>query len=366
MSTRVSNAKQTIVAEASDWFVEFRAGDVTADARSRFDEWLRRSPEHIQAYLEVASAWSELPTADPHGRIDLPELIARARASSDDNVVPLSTGKTGRAAYAGQQRQLGAPRLAAAVAALAIAVGFAAWMGFYRADTYSTGIGEQRTVRLADGTTVELNALSSIEVRLSGNARKVDLTEGQALFHVAKDKTRPFTVRSGTTSVRAVGTQFDVYKRHDDTVVTVLEGRVAVAESSTALPLFDHREIAPTVDGSSVRVDVEPIYLSAGEQVTVTKKEVPRPRRADVAAATAWLQKRLIFDETPLADVAREFNRYSTRRLVISDPDLDSVAISGVYSTTDPDSLIGFLRAQPTIELSETATEIRIARRPMN
>ena len=77
-----------IVAEASAWFVEFRAGDVDGEARLRFIDWLRRSPEHIQAYLEVSGVWAELPTSDPHGRIDISSLIARARSEVD--VIELS------------------------------------------------------------------------------------------------------------------------------------------------------------------------------------------------------------------------------------------------------------------------------------
>lgn len=353
MNTRLSTA-ESIAAEASTWFIEFRSGDATADTRARFDAWLRRSPQHIQAYLEVASAWSELPTADPKGRIDLSELIARARSSADDNVVPLATARAEQATRVGRRvdrvgQRRRALNLAAVFATFAILTGIATWLGFYRADTYSTGIGEQRTVRLEDGTTVELNALSTVKVRLASDIRNVELTEGQALFHVAKDPKRPFIVRSDATTVRAVGTQFDVHRKLNGTVVTVLEGRVAVADAKPAL--------------AEQRIEVAPIYLSAGEQVTVTEKETPRARRADVATATAWLQKRLIFDETPLAEVASEFNRYSTRQLVISDPALRTVAISGVYSTTDPDSLIGFLRAQPTIELRESDTEIHLARR---
>lgn len=357
MNTRSSTAESTIVAEASAWFIEFRSGDTAADARARFDEWLRRSPQHIQAYLEVASAWSELPTADPEGRLDLRDLIERARASVDDNVVPLATLRAEQGARVGHQfaragRQRRALNLAAAVATFAILTGIATWFGFYRADIYSTGIGEQRTVRLEDGTTMELNALSTAKVRFAGDVRNVELTEGQALFQVAKDPERPFIVRSDGTTVRAVGTQFDVHRKLSGVVVTVLEGRVAVAEAKVAL-------LQP-------KIEVAPIFLSAGEQVTVTREEAPRAKRADIASATAWLQKRLIFDETPLAEVASEFNRYNTRRLVISDPALRAVPISGVYSTTQSDALIGFLRAQPGIELTETDTEIHLTLRKHN
>ncbi len=86
----------------------------------------------------------------------------------------------------------------------------------------------------------------------------------------------------------------------------------------------------------------------------------PRPKRADAEVATAWVRKRLIFEATPLSQVAEEFNRYNTRPLVIVSPQLRSVGISGAYSSTDPDSLLGFLRAQPGIRLDETAQEIRV------
>jgi transmembrane sensor len=329
---------------------------VTGSDRARFDEWLRRSPEHIQAYLEVAAGWSELPTSDPEGRLDIPALIERAKESQDENVVPLST----RPPTPLPRRRLTVRAWAASLAGVAFIIGLGTWAVLYRANTYySTGVGEQRTVRLVDGSTIELNALSTIRVRLSEKERDIDLTAGQALFHVAKDQTRPFIVRSNETTVRAVGTQFDVYKKHDGTVVTVLEGRVAVADSNLMAPVLDQQAQQAPIPAA--------IFLTAGEQVTVptkeSAKETPRPKHADVAVATAWVQKRLIFEETPLAEVAEEFNRYNTRRLIVADPELRSMGISGVYSSTDPDSLLGFLRAQPNIQVDETDKEIRVVLR---
>jgi transmembrane sensor len=338
--------KADIVAEASAWFIEFRAGDPD---RARFYEWLRRSPEHIQAYLEIAEGWAELPTSDADGRIDIEALIRRAREEQDDNVIPLPP----RSAPRRQRRHLPMHAWAASVVAVAMLIGLISWVR-YETNTYRTGTGEQRTVRLADGSTIEINALSKVRVRLSESVREVDLDEGQALFQVAKDPKRPFMVRSGEATVRAVGTRFDVYKKRSGTVITVLEGRVAVAE------------VSPAVLASGTDVGIaKPIFLAAGEQVTVPEKPTQetdvKPKRADVAAATAWVHKRLIFDETPLADVAEEFNRYSTRRLVIVDPELRTIGVSGVYSSIQPDLLLAFLRAQPDIQLSETDEEIRVA-----
>jgi transmembrane sensor len=354
MRIRYSNGKihAAVVAEASEWFIDFRAGDVNGEARSRFIEWLRRSPEHIQAYLEVSSAWSELPRCDPEGIFDVASLIARARNESD--AIPLSPinprlpavlpGAAPRALRKHSRRPVLA---AAAVALLACITAAFLWIGRDTAHSYSTGIGEQRTIQLMDGSTVELNARSTVTVRLTDRRRDVALIEGQALFRVAKDKRRPFVVQAGDAQVRAVGTEFDVYRKQTETVVTVVEGRV---------------ETYPGSDGAGATA----IVLSAGEQLTVLPHTITKPTRADTAAATAWLQKRLIFEETPLSEVAEEFNRYNRRPLSIDDPELQTLKISGVYSSTDPASLINFLRNQNSIRVVETENQVRVIRREAN
>jgi len=230
-------------------------------------------------------------------------------------------------------------------------------------------------------------------VEFSKNERRVELLDGQALFQVAKDKNRPFIVASGEATVRAVGTQFDVYRKAGGTTVTVLEGRVAVystahAESSagsaedpaTAVapaPGSPHASMQPKAQThatphaesatSNLPGLVDPsgsgaIFLSAGEQVTVTPAQtLPAPARADIVATTAWMQRRLIFDGSKLSDVVQEFNRYNKRQLVIEDAQLSDFHVSGVYSSTDPSSLIRFLREQPGMKVTENENEVQIA-----
>jgi transmembrane sensor len=338
-----------VVGEASAWFIEFRAGDVDGEARLRFIEWLRRSPEHIQAYLEVSEVWAELPESDPGARIDIGALIARARSEPD--VAELSPagsrsaqGPSPAAPHAESNARWRRPRRAAfatAAAALLAAVAFLFWSGVDLPAFYATGIGEQRTIALSDGSFVELNARSRLYVRLTVRQRDVTLLAGQALFRVAKDAQRPFVVRAGDTQVRAVGTEFDVYKKQSETVVTVVEGRVETYEESS-------------------RAGGGAIVLSAGEQLTVLPHTVTKPTRADPSVATAWLQQRLIFEETPLSEVAEEFNRYNQRPLSIEDRELQGLRISGVYSSTDPASLINFLRSQSSIKVIETENAVRV------
>lgn len=349
MKVAVSNGRtqSAIIAEASTWFIEFRAGDVDGDARLRFIEWLRRSPEHIHAYLEISGVWADLPTADPEGKIDIAALIERARSAPDVVALPSERNPPSAAPPAVKPHTAWRPRRAAVALAAVVLFAIAAVV-FLESNkyngVYTTGIGEQRTVQLLDGSTVELNARSTIQVRLTAEQRDVTLLEGQALFRVAKDKQRPFVVQAGDAQVRAVGTEFDVYKKQAATVVTVVEGRVET---------YDDLNTPGTAA----------IVLSAGEQLTVLPHVVTKPTRTDTAVATAWVQKRLIFEETPLSDVAEEFNRYNRRPLTIDDGELGSLKISGVYSSTDPASLINFLRSQNSIQVVETEKQVRVLRR---
>jgi transmembrane sensor len=349
MKVGSSNGKThpAIIAEASSWFIEFRAGDVNGDARARFIEWLRRSPEHIHAYLEISGVWAELPASDPEGKIDIAAMIARARGEPDVIAISSDGRRSASVPSAAKLDTLWRSRRAAAALAAVVLLAVASILFLdsgKSSGSYSTGIGEQRTVQLLDGSTVELNARSAIQVHLTEHQRDVTLLEGQALFRVAKDKRRPFVVRAGDAQVRAVGTEFDVYKKQAATVVTVVEGRVET---------YDER------DGPGTAA----IVLSAGEQLTVLPHLVTKPTRTDTSIATAWVQKRLIFEETPLSDVAEEFNRYNRRPLTIEGGELGNLRISGVYSSTDPASGINFLRSQNSIQLVETEKQVRVLRR---
>ena len=404
-----------ILDEASEWFVDFRVGDVNEHSRERFDEWLRRSPEHIRAYIEIARTYVEMP--NPHGTkpLDVEALIAYAR--SGETVVPFSDAGHGQPnaprALAAElkfmeqptKRAQRSPRLrrrilAAASCALVLMVAGAVWWNVARYPLYATDIGERRSITLADGSTVDLNARSRLRIEFSQAERRVLLLEGQALFQVSKDKNRPFIVRSGNATVRAVGTQFDVNRNGSGTTVTVLEGRVAVysgppvgpttmtpaphptagSPHASALPqTAGHLPIAPLSSSHSAGSPPSPpaaperlldpsgsaaIILSAGEQVTVTPAAVvPAPVHADIGATTAWMERRLIFEGSKLSVVVQEFNRYNKRQLVIEGDQLSGFHVSGVYSSSDPASLIRFLRDQPGIEIVESATEVQISAR---
>jgi transmembrane sensor len=260
----------------------------------------------------------------------------------------------------------------ASVAAVSLVAGALIWIQHFRAVTYTTATGEQRSIALTDGSVVELNSRSKIQIRYSTNERDVDLLDGQALFRVAKDHARPFIVSSDGTQVRAVGTQFDIYKKHSGTIVTVVEGRVAIlreggrstddsagAQGGSADSNIPVRSSIDTANSDHAST----VYLTAGEQLTVTANAEQKTKLPNVASATAWTQRELVFESASLFDVAEEFNRYNERQLVIEDPKLYDFHISGVFSSTDPASLIQFLHQRPGVKVIETASEILIAKK---
>jgi hypothetical protein len=104
------------------------------------------------------------------------------------------------------------------------------------------------------------------------------------------------------------------------------------------------------------------LLLSAGEQITIGAATAePRPTHADTAVVTAWTKHELVFDATSLTDVVQEFNRYNTRQMIVDDPSLERLHITGIFSSADPSALIRFLRAQRDVVVLETDRDIRIA-----
>ena len=360
-----------IIDEAAAWFVEMGDAEVSAAARNEFNVWLRASPEHVRAYLQISALWDDVPMLGRAAVLTPQEMLDRARP--DANVVPL--GPAIRAERAGPRltrmpkRRSRSPVVTLAASILLALLGCGLWIQ-WRHGMYTTGLGEVRTITLADGSTMELNALSSVRVQFRHRERDVYLLEGQAFFQVAKDVTRPFVVHSGTAQVRAVGTEFEVYRRQRETVVTVIEGRVALI---TALPGLGGTPQAPPPQdvpwpGSSrppgvLQPDGAAMLLAAGEQVTLDSRVLTHLAHADLTAATAWMQQRLAFSSTPLTEVVEQYNRYHEKRLVILEPALSSFHVSGVFSTADSASLLAFLRSQPNLVVREKDTEIDISSR---
>jgi transmembrane sensor len=365
-----SRLNSQIYEEASEWFVDFRAGDLDVAGRRAFDLWTRQSPEHLAAYLEIAAIWNEGPNLDPNIKWTASTLTTQAnvatdkvisivnvRAENSDKRIPelcTATREVNKYAWLARSARTGPLRrtFIASIVPLLIVTILGLWFAL-RTPTYSTGFGEQRSIELADGSLIEMDSRSTIAVRYSADERDVDLLQGQALFHVAKDHSRPFVVTSGNAYVRAVGTQFDVDQKTTGTVVTVVEGRVAVLDSASQTTKDRVNKSLYTPSS---------LFISTGEQLIVSHLSTRKPIRTNVANATAWTQRQLAFDSASLSDVAEEFNRYNRRQLVIQDPALYNFHITGIFSSVDPGPFLQFLRERPGVRVVETASEIRVSR----
>lgn len=354
--TAGSGFNSQIYEEACEWFVDMRDGDVDAAGKQRFDAWVRKSPEHLRAYLEISEIWDDAHLVDPARESSTEALIERARDARADVIMLGGVAGGGPSAPARSWSTSRARiQLAAAATIAFMAVGLGVFVGYknLHEPAYSTGIGEQRSVVLADGSRVQLNSRTHLQVRFTEHARNIELLEGQALFNVAKNPRRPFVVKSGDLSVRAVGTVFDVDRKRSATTVTVLEGRVAISS------LVDPQAQIP----GATQIDVPPprVFVDAGEQVRTSPHSTTQPVRANVVAATAWTRGSLVLAGSRLADVVEEFNRHNERQLVIGDSSLADMRISGVYASTDPTLLVRFLRDQPALRVEETESRIVIS-----
>lgn len=385
--------------EASEWLLRFSEGEIDADGREEFNEWLRTSAEHVRAYLRVSAFWQEAGDLDGKQRPrDIETLVAQANAKA--NVFSLF-GSPVTDSVAGWSASLDAPQRARPVfnrkyRLLAIAASLAAMAGAFgiyqqlNRNVYETRVGEQRTVNLPDGSTVVLNADSKVKVRYSETERVIDLDAGQALFKVGKNPARPFIVRSGDASVRAMGTEFDVYRKEASTTVTVVEGKVAVISGSAddggealdagegARSLAARPRVAKRLQhGLSVVPAVAPVFLIAGEQLTIPKiaahdahvaKNGNAPTESAVRAvkigeATAWTEGILIFDGAPLADVIHEFNRQNSKRLILEgSSDLSQLKISGAFPANGSERITKFLQERFSVVVHETDDDIRLSR----
>jgi transmembrane sensor len=341
--------REWITAQALQWFVAQRAGELSEVQREKFIDWLRASPEHVREYLALTGLGEDVRRAA--SRFDKPseELIAEARADVDNvqALFPMQEIASVELADTEPVRRRRFPVWAAAASLIvAIAVAsFGAWRLQDRTD-YSTAHAEQRSWRMPDGSTVHLNSGSQIKIHFDARRREVELIKGQALFQVAKDSRRPFWVRTGDAAVKAVGTEFDVYRQQGRTLVSVVEGRVAVWRAQEA-------------PGAPVA------QVDAGQQARISREAaVVSTQAADVRKTVAWLQRQVVFDHDALGAAVDEFNRYSEVRIRIDAPELSTAEVSGIFSAYDAEAFIRFLEHQPDMQVRRTDKEVVVTAAP--
>jgi transmembrane sensor len=333
MSTSDDPTTLTIREAAAEWIVRLNGGDGSGVEQGEFIAWLRRSPEHVREYLRAEKAWLDMGGAALADSTPVSELLREGNA----NVVPLGRPRVPRHAPEAEKVPSSRSRRTAvagvAAAVLVIAAGLAVWLGSrLGTELYATGVGEQRQIVLADGSAVELNTHSRVRVRMTDSSRDLQLLDGEAFFTVAHDTARPFRVMSGSVVVRALGTQFNVYREADRTHVTVIEGRVSVTNDERG-------------------GEVKPLELRAGDAAEAAGNAALEAIPGNAAKATAWRERRLVFENTTLADAIAQFNRYNAQQLVIEDPVLAGQRIDGVFNADKPQALMNFLTRRGDVEV---------------
>jgi len=291
---------EAIRREATAWFARRRDGTRRSrEEEAAFEDWCRQSDAHAQAYAETELAWRRWAQLQASARMR--EMTAAAMAV---------TAPERRHAAAGRWRPL---LLAASLAVVAVLGGIRLLMpSAPPAVTFATGLGQQRTERLADGTRITLNTQTHLQVRYDRHQRQIVLERGEALFDVTREAGRPFVVVAGDGSVTALGTRFQVRSEPGEATVTLLEGRVEVAAQHS------RRQLAP---GEQAR------YGGNASGVRV--------RQVDPVAAASWTLGRLDFSGLPLAEAVAEANRYSAAKLRLGDPSLAALPVGGSFRIGD-------------------------------
>jgi len=291
--------------DAAGWAARLLSDQQTPDDVAAFERWSLEHPEGRANYERMA------------------DLTAMLSAAGRD---PIARGvlRSSRPAQI-----IGRRSAMAAVVAMAAAV-FAAVITptlLDRPAVYETRVGETRTVALKDGSVVTLNVGSRLRVRMEEGERLLWLDHGEARFEVAHNSARPFRVFSGDREVRALGTVFDV-KRTDGAFRVVLEtGSVGLypADIDVTRPVAEAgRPVTVLTPGQMAEVHVGETRLGV--------------ETADLAVTGAWRNQRLVLDDRPLGEAVAEINRYNARVIVVDDPVVAAMPISGVFRTDDPDA----------------------------
>lgn len=206
-------------------------------------------------------------------------------------------------------------------------------------EAYITRTGEQRTVTFQEGSVAYLNTRTELRWVGTGKERRVEMSDGEALFDVVHDDAHPFSVILDNSEIRVLGTRFNVYhKPGGDTVVTVLEGTVEVRGLPTR-----------GTQAEWVR------RVHANEQIEYRSIGLLRePHTTDAQSAVRWRQGIYKFRDESIEHVLDELTRYTDQRIVIRDPRIAELRINGALSTRDVrESLRRLQMLEPKIEVKE-------------
>lgn len=302
---------------AGDWLLRISEPEPSADVLQGWLAWYHADPAHRVAFDRLQRDYEHLSALPIHERQRLAAtLLADAPAPPRHLWRPLTPPPRRR-------------WLPAAVAALLLAAVAAYWVAPWtphatESASWQTARGEHRVLPLPDGSTLTLGADSTVTIRYGADSRQVLLEAGEAYFEVARDRRRPFVVAAGGTSVRAVGTAFNIRRSDGRVAVAVSEGAVDVRRAEARNVV--ERLTAPF----TTRPQPEALRVTAGHRVVLdgNPQTTPRSHPIDSESASAWRGRRLDFYDEPLAAVVATVNRYHSQDIVITDRALGRLTLT--------------------------------------
>ena len=309
--------------DAAALFVARRAEGLTVSEQQLLADWLAKDAGNRRLFENADRAWQAFSDSDGD------EILAAMRAHA---LAPRQrSGANWRPAAA-----------AAAIAVLAIGVG---WFFVPKAETfeYASMRGEVKEVQLPDGSSLTLDSESKVAGRFSAQSRSLELQHGRALFAVAHDAARPFSVTAAGRRVVAVGTRFDVNLLNDGLTVSLLEGRVNVEslDSTTA-----------------------PVPLAPGQQYIERHGKVEiRPLAAAGDNAVSWRKGFVSFDDQPLAEAVAIMNRYSIDQIKIGDAEVALLRVSGQFKAGDSQRFAETLAEMHGLQAIRHENQIELVRK---
>lgn len=338
---RDEDGPMEVAQQAAHWFARLLDDAATGDDWLDFETWLAAAPSHQAAYARLEGLWVELDeVADAvAAALDAPVSLdarraARARPTLSPPAPPRSTlSRRGwLAAGAG---------LAASVAVGAFTI--ANWPNS-PVETYVTAAGQTRQLTLADGSKVWLNAASRLDVRFQRGARRVQMADGEAVFDVTHDPSRPFLIDTGDREVRVVGTEFNIRQRADAFALSVRRGLVEVRPSG-----------AP---------DATPTRVPAGQGLSHRKGSAQAViAAAEPEAAFAWTRGQLVYSAAPMNQVAADLSRSLGTPVQVADAATGRLRFSGVLALDDKDALLRRLEAFAPVRAERGAGGVVLHRR---
>jgi transmembrane sensor len=330
MSVR-TESNQIVRDQAAHWSALLNSGETLSQGELRsFHSWLE-VPSNARAFNEYQSMVVLIQ--------DLP---------TDKRATLLSTLGPRDPRFPGLRALFAQPfKLTAAAAALAAFAAFASWLvlkpaGDLVSHTYTTNTGEERTIVLPDGSVANLNTQSRLRWIGTPKERHVSLERGEVFFRIAHDVSRPFRVTVGTSEIRDLATEFDVYRKASGSVlVTVLSGQVVVKELTTngGHAAWTERLVRP-----NEQMEYTPATLIADVHSVAAEKSV------------LWREGLLELEGQSFTTIVGELNRYSTKQILVADPRIDAsqAKFSGTLNIHDMPSALKHIQELQPIEVTDT------------